>query len=391
MSLKEGKTLLRRAGVAAGIAFAILIADYLIGNWEFPVFDDSSTLQPLALMASVVSDDKEEDDSIFCVNLGVEKELVAALDPEFGDSIGHVAVTSRQSLRKAMGMARKAGAKNIFVDVSFSRNLSGPQDSALFAEIAADPRIVVATHAEDLGEVPDAIASNVAFSDYRGLKTNGFTRYQYLQSYGESAALRLYRQTTGACIRRHGAAYSDDGRLCYNSLFIRLPKSAAERTGSDGLVRYPYFYSQILGNSTDEEVCAMMRGKTVLIGDFDNDLHETYVGQCPGPMINYHAYKALLRGDHLVKFWPGLLLLLVYSIMFYFLLWPVYPRISMLGTRLQNILGTVAEIIGFGGIICVVRVVWFSAWHVSIIAALPATVATLIILGRRLGLKVGAD
>lgn len=116
MRLKEWKILLRRAGVAAGIAFAILIADYLIGNWEFPVFDDSSTLQPLALMASVVSDDKEEDDSIFCVNLGVEKELVAALDPEFGDSIGHVAVTSRQSLRKAIGMARKAEAKNIFVD-----------------------------------------------------------------------------------------------------------------------------------------------------------------------------------------------------------------------------------------------------------------------------------
>jgi len=57
----------------------------------------------------------------------------------------------------------------------------------------------------------------------------------------------------------------------------------------------------------------MMRGKYVLIGDFDEDLHGTYIGDVPGPMLSFISYKFLKDGKHIFSIPLFLLLLLIYT------------------------------------------------------------------------------
>ena len=53
--------------------------------------------------------------------------------------------------------------------------------------------------------------------------------------------------------------------------------------------------------------------KILVIGDFKNDVHDTYIGPQPGSVICMNAYIALMNGDHLVNWWCALILFFIYT------------------------------------------------------------------------------
>ena len=135
----------------------------------------------------------------------------------------------------------------------------------------------------------------------------------------------------------------------------------------------------------------MMKGKTVMIGDFDNDVHDTYVGSVPGPMLSYFAYDTLRRGDHLVKILPQLLLLIIYWVMIFSILSPSSITFSGKGKKWMQVMMLGAEFLGYGGALALIDCLYFNIWHVNLLTALPANLIFLLLLVRRITLTVSGN
>jgi len=56
------------------------------------------------------------------------------------------------------------------------------------------------------------------------------------------------------------------------------------------------------------DIRALLKGKTIIVGDFYEDTHETIFGTMPGPLIVHNAYLTLVQGESLIR-WTWVLVL----------------------------------------------------------------------------------
>ena len=69
--------------------------------------------------------------------------------------------------------------------------------------------------------------------------------------------------------------------------------------------------------SEEEVINNLLNEQIIVVGDFDNDLHDTHIGEIPGPVLTLAAYKYLKAGKHELKWWFVILLgILYFSISF---------------------------------------------------------------------------
>ena len=311
----------RRLAIAVGVAIFILVADYFAGNLSFPIFDSSADLGLQAFIKDFYDSDSDRPE-IFSVNTSHDTALAAAI--EYGDTTGYVAVSDRFRILDFLRIAARADYRYIILDIRFEDTLRAPGDSLLFAQIASMPRIVFSRHREEADddapaprpECLDAISGRGAFADFRSTWTDGFSRYEFLQDGNESVALRLYSDVDGRSIRPTwwGGYVDSDGSLCRNMQFIPFPKSASESIGERGEIRHRYLGHHVLGMNTPDELRQQLDGKVILIGNFDDDRHDTYIGDVPGTLIQYYAWKLLERGGHKINWWLQIFLFVFYTL-----------------------------------------------------------------------------
>ena len=68
------------------------------------------------------------------------------------------------------------------------------------------------------------------------------------------------------------------------------------------------------------DISAMLEGKTIILGDFVHDKHQTVFGEHPGSLILHNAYLTLLEGESLIK--PTWVLLLL--VLFFGMFWRIF-------------------------------------------------------------------
>ncbi|MGM9852428.1 MAG: hypothetical protein ACI30N_00450 [Muribaculaceae bacterium] len=367
----------RQILVAGVIAVLLVLADYFSSNMSFPLLDSSDSLAPYAYL---LEKDEEDGDDVLCANVALDKELVTVRD-EFGDSAGQAVITDRAALTRFLEIVDSSRYRYIFIDIRFEQGFETPHDSALFARIKSMPRVVFSTHRGLENDITDPrLAAKAAYADYRHKRQSGFSRYEFLQDGHESVALRMYRELDGGEIHPAGMGHADHGRLCHNMLFVPIPVSATEQYGPDGEVRFPYMGTQLLGKYTPGELRKLVDGKIVLIGDFDNDLHGTFTGDVPGPLLSYYAYRALARGDHKVSFWLYLFLTVLYFGITLTLLGKMPLKIHVKRPFLVLLLSFVS----WGLILWALKVGLFLFFSLDFCATLPAAVFSLISFFRKI-------
>lgn len=311
----------RCLAVSACIAAFLVIADYYVSNMTYPFFDTSSRLD---LWSYIYDHDKGEasDSDFVAVNVAYDKQLAPTYD-EYDRFIGYTPITDREKLLRFLQIASQADYRYIFVDVNFEVGLDTENDSALFSLINSLPRIVVSTHRASkgfAGSTPLLLPEKTAYADFRVKRGNPFSRYEYLQDGNESVALRLYRDINDGSLEEKSLCYSDKGSLSYNMQFISIPKRVLLPEKASGEIRYPYLGAQLLAYYTDEELAAKLADRIVIIGDFDNDVHDALVGSVPGPVLSFYAYRALVEGKHKVNYWLQIFLFLLYTLISYHLI-----------------------------------------------------------------------
>lgn len=364
-----------RAIAAAGIALMLLVGDYLLDNCPYPVLDDVDSLALIELVTGRVAHDT--DDSVIYFNVAYDKALAPVTD-DFGDTIGHAAITDRARLLHLLEVASRADYRFLALDVRFERGMHTPADSALWAVMARLPRFAYSIHAESENAADSATWHAAALSDYGATLTTGFTRWQYVRPEGASMPLAIYRAVDGGDIRSHGWFYTDSGHLCRNTLFVPLPSDMLLPERADGQVRYPLLGAQIMRWNDDDDLARMMTGRIVIIGDFDADTHDTYIGSVPGPAIICCAYGELHRGRHIVSWRFVFLMFAVYAAIGFRVLSasPLWERFAWI--RRHRAVATLLSFVGWELVLSAISVAMYLFFAESFITVLPAAVFTAL-------------
>ena len=362
----------RRIAISGASAIAILLLNYLAGNWIGFLFDDSPML---SIVNSILPERDFSDEDVIYFNVGLDKELVAIRD-EAGDSIGSAVITNRNTLLTFLNLAAQADYKYIFMDIRFEKYFNTPTDKQLFDKIASMPRIVISTHSEmELSEIADsALVAKTAYADFLSTFFSGFSKYAYRQYDKESVALRMYRELDRGNIARIGPFFFSGLRLCNNQQFLTFSQDDVVDSESI-LSKYPAFGGEILTLLTTEEIVAQMNDKIVVVGDMQSDVHGTYAGEVPGPILNVRAYHDLHNGLHKVNFVLVLILLVIYSLISYFILFrrheskPTYVRRFMIRYPLLSFL---CLCLGWATVLFALSIIVFCIFRTSIIILIPS-------------------
>ena len=368
------------------VAIVLVISDYWIQNLTYPLFDDVNLLTWVDKIVGTNKNFFDESDVTY-VNLSKDKMLVPQTD-EWGDTIGNDAITNRENLLQFLELASITNYKYIFLDVRFGHGDVTSFDSALFAKIKSMPNLVIATHrtSDDYAIADSSLLFKTAYADYRHAIHAGFSRYEFLQDGHRSVALQMFHDIDHHDIKKHWYGYTcDDGHLCYNSKYIPLsdnifhfsPIETQDNTSVDA-VRYYYLGADILNPRffTEEEVItSLLNDKIIILGDFDNDIHDTYIGDIPGSIIPLVAYKYLKSDMHELSWiYVGFLFFLFFAITFVMLTIRNIAAIFVESSLWHYLL----SLMGIAALFFIIKILFYIFFSISMIMIVPTIVYHII-------------
>lgn len=312
------------------LALVMSVTGLLIGNFQYSILDEVGWLcVGENLVRSRFGGTYDTEDAYF-VNVGYDKQIVDVQVSPL-DS-GRMVVTDRKVLLDFLNIVEHADYKYIFLDIRFEKGFNTVSDSALFAKIAGMRDIVIAHHYEPLKdeqgnrlngfEIADSILlPKTAYNDYyTSVLSSNFTRYPYLLDGRPSVALRMYQDIDGKSIKRWwGCFYKNDGTLCENCPYIPIKGGVSPVTSDKASTAQYYNLGPFLMTLPEQQLIEDMKGKIVVVGDFDEDVHDTYMSMQPGPYLTYLAYKYLASGSNKIS----CSLFIFMTLLFYLIAWTI--------------------------------------------------------------------
>ena len=314
---KNGKINILSICCAIFMAFSELI----IGNCPYNLGEIPPSLTVIEnIIRKLPSTQKTNTDGYF-VNVGYDKEVATILTP--AKDTGKVAITDRKVLLDILNIAEKSKYKYIFLDINFERGINTKWDKLLFEKIKKMPRLSYATHVDNSVEY-NLINDNYgnpkyAYNDYKASFVNsGFSKYEYVQDKGPSAALKMYEEINHKKLSSCGSFLFNDGSLLLNSPIIPIRESLirAEQSNLEKSIPVNLFDWPALMGFDEEELIKDFENKIIIVGDFNKDVHDTYMGEQAGPFITYLAYKYLSEGKNKVP----IILYLFLIVLFFFII-----------------------------------------------------------------------
>lgn len=298
-----------RVGLSALISLIILLITLVCSDIVIPLSSEKMLFKKFELLKQSISMGNEEKssklDSVLLIDTHYAQTLVN--EYENTDTIGRVPVTDRRLLLQLLlQLSKDTTYKYIILDISLSKNVRQVEDTTLYHLIASMPRISISMPGND--DIADSclIPKIGEVGYYISQWENDFVKYPYFQNGKKSLPLKMYEDLTGRSITRHGIFHTD-GTLARGSVFLIY--NYTEK------YKIHYLEDKGLNDMITEDQYA--KDKYVLIGDLEEDKHNTYIGELPGVIINYNAYLALIERHHLIKAWMLLLLFVAFFLLTY--------------------------------------------------------------------------
>lgn len=288
--------------LSAVLSLLVLIIGYLLGNVPVPLPDEVEVLQDWDRVKTLFRWKGDSvPDEVLLVNVAYDKQLVDF--SKEGIPVGQVPITDRWKLFHFLQQAKEANNyRYILLDVFFEQGYESEIDSALFNLIAHMERITIPKHKDAL--LQDSILyTQAAYADYLSpWKDTDFVRYQFLYNGQPTIPLRMYDALNKGNIKQWGWLYWSDGWLCQNGVTLKMPIQLSR--DYEEVEDKRKYYALYLGADLLDSLTSVSEdidGKIVVVGDFENDVHDTYLGSQPGSLICLNAYYALVRGDHILR------------------------------------------------------------------------------------------
>lgn len=375
------------------LSLVISLLCYLLNNCPFPYWDSLDKFSWMEYVLSNLAPHETDTNDALFINVSHDKQVVDSLcynregitytyTPN-GLQVGTIDITNRDTMLSFLKKAEKTNNyKYIFLDIRFEKGITTKTDSLLSAQVARMRDLSYATHSDiEINEKFDPTKAVV--NDYfTTISNTSFTRYQYLQNVKESAALSIYASvdtTNHKTIKRWGPFYYSNGQLCQNSPFMRIPKDFGEVADK----KYYDLGPELLNEWNDEDWSNRLKDKVVFVGDFENDVHDTYNGKQPFPYLTYLAYKELCEGKHIVS-WKSIgFLFFIYVVICMFIMnrksiWQFIPCIRRSKNKL---LLFVLDMLGYTTLLSVLTIVfyvWFNNVYNIFFPSLIFSILSLI-------------
>ena len=313
--------------ISLGNTIILLILTYFLNNMPLFTGENLNEHAWIQLLKEKLGQaDQEDYKDVLFINVAYDKQLVDKFDKD-DMYIGNIDITDRTKLLDILSILDSLDRhRYIFLDVRFEKGFASNVDSALFAKILRMDKIVIANHSDiDLSD--SSLLRKAAMSDYYStIVATNFTKYKYLENGQQSMPLYAYKELTGKTISKHGPIYTSNSKLCQNSLFLSYSTKVFSEYDENKFKNYYNLGSDILENDPVSTLSELSKGKYVFIGDMVNDMHDTYAGLKPGPLIIYKAFHSLMDGKHFVSF----LLYIFLAIVFFLISLSLFRKDSLL-------------------------------------------------------------
>lgn len=388
---------LRPLGIAAAIAAILLCLSYIANSLPYSFGGDVSAQMWIERIGFIFKGRHNHlPDSIALVNVAYDKALIdydGRLYSSPGDNrrapSGRIAITDRRKLLDFLNAAKDTDYRYIMLDVRFDDDIESDSVSLeLFRLIGSMDRISYAVHKGDR-PAADAPASKAAYGDYKvtAFESNA-VKYPLTHGKEPSLATMLYTTLDNGRITTFGPLTFDRGSLCLGSIFLDYPVRVFDRAvESDGLMPADYYYLNLgvdLLETTDsvERIKDFVSDRIVIVGDFDNDVHDTSIGQMPGSLININAYISLSQGRHRISWAYAALLFAIYFTIALSLIIRRSPidLIPALQRRRSATLRFIFSLIGFSVVLSLLSFLLYLTAGIIYSIAIPSLYFSLISL-----------
>jgi hypothetical protein len=278
-------------------------------NSSFTYGDEKLLVQWSSIFKRVVLKMDEEPpkkDYLF-INLAYDKALIPR-----EEGTGKDIITDRQLLADFFQVLKKHqdSVKYTVCDVLLKG--SSDADSALQASVRGLKKIVFPAQLSDSGTAEElAIQVPSAIADYE-MVNGGFLKFKLFQNKTvPTLPVYMYQQISGKELKQQFGWYFQGYKPVMNSLIIDYQIRTHELMDE---AEYPVInLSELM--LLPEEVIAndFLKHRFIIMGDFNNDTHETIYGSTPGTLILLNVYLSLMDGQHLISFWWWIFLLVGFT------------------------------------------------------------------------------
>lgn len=309
MVLKYNKHIYKHWGWSVLISAIFLIIVLISSNVSIPISTEKMLLKWFEELKPQLLTSQQDHliDSVVLVDTHYSQQLVTERDyrtdndgREIAFDVGSVPVTNRIKLYNLLTQLKsKNDYKYIILDVSLDKAVSQPQDTSLYHLIASMPRLFLAMPTNNALACDELLPKSGQVLYYTALWETDFIKFPIYPNGEKSLPLKLYEDSTHRTIRAIGPFIFDKG-IVRNSIFLTY-----------NFVNYDFRYHL-------ERIDAFninTSKKYVIIGDFEDDVHNTYIGDLPGAVIIFNACLTILNGHHHISFWLILIMLVFFTVL----------------------------------------------------------------------------
>jgi len=296
-------------------SFLLLVSTFLWMAWPYNSGPDITIQKGVGGIRMLFPDrHKPAPDEIIFVDVSKSKQLV----PLNEDSTENDVITSRKDLTELFRLlaAGQNQVKYILCDVHF--DISTPNDSALILSIAGlkDKFLGIDVYAGDSLNKNIADIRSATASVY--LQKNMVYKIPYFGSYNDTLVhFKMYTDLDMGNVRKNILFTWFAGKgIAFNNQINNYPLRSSDFTGG-GYVKIGLDELISAMKSSPEAAGRYLQNRYVLIGDFENDRHLTYLNMQPGTLILFNAYLHLHLNRQLL---PAAYLILLY-IFLYWMVW----------------------------------------------------------------------
>lgn len=245
---------------------------------------------------------------LLLVNTSYDKTLIDYED-DFG--AGNKPVTDRKKLADFFHIVNQSAQRPTLVVVDIIFDNPSPFDSLLQSELQKIDKLVISS---ELGKNGEPIRPwpklNFALAQYE-TTTGTFLKYNLVSDTTHYLPTAMYRETQGTRFREWAGVVRSDPGWWINSFIVDLPVRKAHIDNGEVLI---WNLGEAL-SFPPEDVKAITGNKIIIVGDiYEYDIHQTLLGQQPGPLIVANAYLGMLQGIPRIKLLDGFLIFFLYFI-----------------------------------------------------------------------------
>lgn len=277
--------------ISFGHAFVLLALTIFWLDTDYSYGDEQALIKWSSIIKRVVLNidkDPPKNDFLF-INLAYDKALVP-----LENTLGNEVITDRAKLAQFFEILKKypEAVKFTICDV-FLKGRS-ESDSLLENTVKGMNNIVFPTHFDENGYVEKTdVKAPVAIADY-SKASEGFLKFRLFQNDTvETIPIYMLQHIEKKTIYKESASL--------NSIVIDYQIRPHEMLEQG---EYPVVsLSELLVLPEEIIVSDFLKNRIVVMGDFNNDVHETVFGSAPGTLILLNVYLSLKSGSHLINWW----------------------------------------------------------------------------------------